>query len=211
MVRLALPYPDTRGRSAIRHRPRGARWIRMGITALLAVSAYSLAWAAPDTLPSGSYTLEIDTAQHVTVLANDAPLQDVLSELAGQLDIELKGQVPDGSRITADVRDQPLPEALKRISENYMLVTDESDGHVVKIILLPKGDGSRYVSPVQAARPAPEAYIEEADPSGFDPDVAAAESPPAESALGFDADAVPSDPDPTTDFEAQMNEDLKDE
>ncbi len=183
----------------------------MGITALLAVSAYSLAWAAPDTLPSGSYTLETDTAQHVTVLANDAPLQDVLSELAGQLDIELKGQVPDGSRITADVQDQPLPEALKRISENYMLVTDESDGHVVKIILLPKGDGSRYVAPVQAARPAPETYIEEADPSGFDPDVAAAESPPAESPLEFDADAVPSDPDPTTDFEAQMNEDLKDE
>ena len=184
---------------------------RMAGVALLALSLCPLAAAAPETIPAGSFSLETNTAQHVTVLANDAPLQDVLSELAGQLDIELKGQVPDGSRITADVRDQPLPEALKRISENYMLVTDESDGHVVKIILLPKGDGSRYVAPVQAARPAPEAYIEEADPSGFDPDVAAAESPPAESALGFDADAVQSDPDPTTDFEAQMNEDLKDE
>jgi hypothetical protein len=101
-----------------------------------------MALASPEVIPEGSYRLEIDSYRNVSLTANEAHLNEIFSRLGRELDIEVNANLPDDPRVTMEFMDQPLPEALKQMAESYMLVTDDVDGRVIKIFVLPKGDGA---------------------------------------------------------------------
>ena len=156
------------------------------LVAILAASIGIAAVAAPEDIPAGTFKLDTDETQHVNLQANQAPLADILAEMGAQLGIEIKGSSPGNTPVTAQFADLALPDALKRIMDNYMSVTDDATGRVAKIILLPKGDGTRYIPPVQAApvQP-PESEVIPASGIDFDPDAAAddaSQAPEAEDA-----------------------------
>lgn len=166
------------------------------------------AGAAPEDLPVGDYVLATDPAQTVSLKANQASLEAILEELAAELDIDVENRAGADSLVVAEFSGLPLPKALKRLSESSMIVTDESSGRVARIILLPKGDGSRYVPPPAAAVPV--------EPESSEEDIPEAQGGSFE--FTFDPDAVPVDDpdgeaadDPADDFEDEMQEDLKDE
>jgi hypothetical protein len=180
------------------------RWRSPGIMLLLMATAWSASSGASDELAPGRFVLDTDDAQRVTLQANGAPLDDILAELSQQLDVEIKGSSPGNSPVTARFRELPLQDALKRLTSNYMAVADESTGRIARIILLPKGDGTRYVPP---PRPSvvepPESPPLEVDPVPPIPDQQSFNDP----AIGEDAGGgIDFDPDAAAD-EDQLGED----
>jgi type II secretory pathway component GspD/PulD (secretin) len=93
-------------------------------------------------MPAGAFSLATDTSQRVSLSANDADLNEILSELGRELDIDVTSSLPADARVTTEFRDLPLSEALKRMAESYMLVADEVHGRIARIFVLPEGDGS---------------------------------------------------------------------
>ena len=96
--------------------------------------------ASMDSIPDGSFTLETDSSQRVTLVARDAPLDEILSQLSRQLDIPVTASLPDEPRITMAFEDRPLSEALKQMAGSYMLIADELDGRVTGVYVLPEGE-----------------------------------------------------------------------
>ncbi len=164
--------------------------------------------AAPEELPAGTYVLETDPEQNVSLKANQASLETILQELATELSIDVENRAGADALVVAEFSRLPLSKALKRLSESSMIVTDENTGRVARIILLPRGDGSRYVPPPAAAVPVEPESVEEDIPAAqggsfeftFDPDAVPVDDPEAQSAE-----------DPADDFEAEMQEDLRDD
>jgi hypothetical protein len=159
--------------------------------------------AAPEDLAVGTYVLETDPLQNVSLKANQASLYAILGELASDLDIEVENRAGEDTLVVTEFSSLPLAKALKRLSESSMIVSDEMSGRVAKIILLPKGDGSRYVAPAQAPVSTTEEGFPETESQSFefefDPNAAPVDDP--ESAAPDDA---------PLDFEAEMQEDVED-
>ena len=54
--------------------------------------------------------------------------------------MSVEANIPSDARITVQFEDLPLQEALERLSDSYVYLTDETDGRITKIILLPQGE-----------------------------------------------------------------------
>ena len=192
-----------RGLGARRPRRRASFWLAVPFVLLASGAA-----AAPEDLPIGSFVLKTDPMQNVSLQANQASLEAILEELARKLGVEVENRAGADKLVVSEFSGLPLPKALKRLSENTMIVSDESSGQAARIILLPSGDGTRYVPPPAAAEPV--------EPDTLDEEIPEAQGGSFE--FTFDPDAVPiEDPDgqspedPTEDFETEMQEDLEDE
>lgn len=78
--------------------------------------------------------------QLISLKANQAPLRLIVEQIARELNIEVQARISDNEIVTDEFRNIPLIRALKRLSHNYIYVTEKSSGKVAKIFLLPQGE-----------------------------------------------------------------------
>ena len=78
--------------------------------------------------------------QLISLKANQAPLHLIVEQIARELNIEVQARISDNEIVTDEFKNIPLVRALKRLSRNYIYVTEKSSGKVAKIFLLPQGE-----------------------------------------------------------------------
>ena len=149
------------------------RWLALAALSLPFATGVAASTVSPPT-PEGTFHLEAESTQRITLIANYAALSEILSRLGEELDIEIVAKLPDDPRVTIEFTAQPLQEALKKIAGSYMLLTDEVDGQEAKVFVLPEGtEAGALQSPVPA-----DSHIEPAEsgdtPFKFEFDPAAA-------------------------------------
>jgi type II secretory pathway component GspD/PulD (secretin) len=158
------------------------RWLLPAVLGL-PLAATAIASAASQSMPKGAFHLEAESTQRVSLIANDAPLSEILSRLGEALDIEIVAKLPDDPRVTAEFTARPLADALRQLAGSYMLLTDEVDGRIAKVFVLPEGaDAAEFPAadvgpsePVEVENAPfefefdPAAVPEETDPGETDP------------------------------------------
>lgn len=138
-----------------------------------------------------SFTLSTTPDQLISLRANQAPLRLVIEKIARELNIEVQARISDDERVTDEFRNVPLIRALKRMSHNYIYVTEKASGKVAKIFLLPPGEDA----PLMVIEPRPPAEPMTAETENAEPanENTTAAIPPEKAEVATEGNATPSD------------------
>ena len=88
---------------------------------------------------AGSFDLTVDPQDRVSLTANNASLEAIVSQLGKDLGIEVAGALSEDRRVTAQIANVSVAEALRQIGDSYVLIEDAQNSKARKIILLGKG------------------------------------------------------------------------
>lgn len=138
-----------------------------------------------------SFTLSTTPDQLISLRADQAPLRLIIERIARELNIEVQARISDAETVTDEFRNIPLIRALKRMSHNYIYVTEKTSGKVAKIFLLPPGEEA----PLMVIEPRPSAEPVMAETENVEPvdDNTTAALPAENIETATDVDATPAD------------------
>ena len=91
---------------------------------------------------NSNYTLEVDK-DLISLSARDASLKEILEDIGKRMKIDVVTEISDEERVSVKFSKIPIHEAIKRMSANYVYLTDSEGekGKISKIVVLPKGKG----------------------------------------------------------------------
>ncbi|NIO42629.1 MAG: hypothetical protein GTO41_22275 [Burkholderiales bacterium] len=104
---------------------------------------------AEEMLP-GSFELTVNSEQNISLTANDASLQAIVTELGAQLGVQVVGTLSDDRHVTTQLTDVTVGEVLRQIGDSYVLLSDAEDGKAKKIFLLGKGRDGQILDDEQS-------------------------------------------------------------
>ena len=86
------------------------------------------------------YELSIKN-NRITLNAEDAFLKKILEDIGQRMNIEVFARIPAEDKITIQLTNLPLEEALKKFKTNYAYITDskEKQGNITRIVVVPEG------------------------------------------------------------------------
>lgn len=114
---------------------------------------------------AGHFDLTVGSQDRISLTADNASLETIVSQLGEDLGIEVTGTLSEDRRVTAQFADVSVAEALREIGDSYVLISDAADGEAQKIVLLGKGQDGHIADNPQNDRPADTAS--EASQGGF--------------------------------------------
>lgn len=145
------------------------------ITALGVYSSAGLSQAADQTFLVG---IELDKT--LTIQANNATLKDILLEIETLTGIPVNFVSENTQRISVDIENQPIEDAIRKLTPNYMIMRNQLNGEdVINEIIIISDDPAAASSAggssfLPSGQPAPVIIIEDET----QPDTAPENEPP---------------------------------
>ena len=146
---------------------RGALWRVMLLSLLTLCLLQAPLWgeeASKDVPSPQAFVLTVH--EHLLSLyAREASLKAILAQIGHEMAIEIVAHIPADEKITVELDQLPVGEALKKLSSNYTYVVDaaRADRRITKIIVVSKGEATTLQSsstppeaqPTDSLRPKP--------------------------------------------------------
>ncbi len=79
----------------------------------------------------GGFLVEIALDNKITIQANDASLKEVLMDIESKTGIPVNFVADTSERVSIDIADQPLEDAIRKLSPNHMVIRGTKDGKAI--------------------------------------------------------------------------------
>jgi hypothetical protein len=85
----------------------------------------------------------------ISLKAKGASIKEILEDIGRRMEIEVVADIPSEEKITVELDMMYLGHAIKRFRTNYAYITEseEEEGKITKIIVVPKGLGMEPIIP----------------------------------------------------------------
>ena len=144
---------------------------------------------ATPALPARAYVLKTHGGR-VSLDAKEASLIAIVKELGAKLGIAVDDRLPKDEPVTAKFDNEPLADALRRLSANHALVANPKTGQIERIVLVPHAPPTAVTPKPAPSRPTATATPAQAPQQRG----AAEETPPPPFEFEFDPSQVPEKP-----------------
>lgn len=110
--------------------------------------AFVLSLILPLASLSAEFDLVVDSEGLVSMRGQNVAVEEIMTSLGSELNIAITFPTPVPDRVTVDFQELKLEQAIKQVTQSYILVTRKNNASykdIKEIIVMPEGESSAYL------------------------------------------------------------------